>query len=164
MMTERNPFEQAIFDLMRGLGHVKAPRVDVVPTPEQIESIGELIKNVARLGDEFMQAVHAELRSNAPMPVPFEAYRVADRDNKRLRALNAELSARVGRLTRLLDDQLGTPCEQIRHANEKAELVEALEPFAAVKYRDELAIGDFARARVAIAKAKGALPPAMGGA
>ena len=38
-----------------------------------------------------------------------------------LRAVNAELSEKVRQLTDLLDDKFGTPCQQIRDAEEKTD-------------------------------------------
>ena len=64
-------------------------------------------------------------------------------------ALNAELSEKVRQLTKLLDDQNGTPCEQIRHAEEKAELIAALEKIVELAHYPDESI-----ARAAIAKAK----------
>ena len=50
-------------------------------------------------------------------------------ENAELEALTARQVKRTGKLTGLLDEQLGTPCEQIRHKQErdelKAELVKA---------------------------------------
>jgi len=73
---------------------------------------------------------------------------------ERLRALNAELSEKVKNLTKLLDDQLGTPCEQIRHAEEKADLLEALQDLLQYVERNRPAQTSRAitRARAALAK------------
>ncbi len=88
-----------------------------------------------------------------------ETDEVADtvRESQRLRALAAELTERVRQLTKLLDDYLGTPCEQIRHAEEKAVLLSALESIWHAPEGPNLAGSIQAmrdKARCAVAKAK----------
>lgn len=48
-----------------------------------------------------------------------------------LKAENARLRETVRQRTKLLDDQIGTPCEQIRHEQEVEQLRAALEKCAA---------------------------------
>ncbi len=73
-----------------------------------------------------------------------------------LEVRNAVLSERVRQLTKLLDDQVGTPCEQVRHAEEKAELVRVLEALCATSQSADLRFHrEWSEARAAVAKAKG---------
>jgi hypothetical protein len=89
-----------------------------------------------------------------------------ERECDRLRADNAALSEKVRQLTKLLDDQVGTPCEQIRNAQEaleaatkfQAAMDQVEELVAALKDMIEITedIPHYAdRARAAIAKARG---------
>jgi hypothetical protein len=77
---------------------------------------------------------------------------------KHLRAVNDALSDRVNRLVAALDDQFGTPCEQVRHNEEKAELLDVLQRIVdSCDYRAEVTDTMIEDARAAIAKARGEL-------
>jgi predicted RNase H-like nuclease (RuvC/YqgF family) len=51
-----------------------------------------------------------------------EAFHEAEAEIVKLRTEVEQLRARVSHLVKLLDDQHGTPCEQIRHQQEVEEL------------------------------------------
>ena len=67
--TAGNPFHVAKMRMIRALARLPVPQVDTVPTVQQIESIGEYVTAIARLGDQFMRAVGSELAANATVPI-----------------------------------------------------------------------------------------------
>ena len=72
---EINAFHVAVMQLIRGLAKVPAPRVDVTPTPQQIEDVGRFITDVAKLGDAFMLDVGKELKANAPTAIDLKNFK-----------------------------------------------------------------------------------------
>ena len=60
-----NPFQQAKLALIAKIARLPVPRIDVTPMPEQFEAAVDFVAGFANAGDEFMQAVGAEIRTNS---------------------------------------------------------------------------------------------------
>ena len=67
--TDGNPFHVEKMRLIAALARLPVPQIDTVPTPNQVESIGDFILNVARLSDRLMRAIGGELQANATVPI-----------------------------------------------------------------------------------------------
>ena len=117
-----------------------AKRIELIISEQasQRDDIGVLTAMVLRI-DGSMNAILAELRATHT-----QIARMNDRPLMKALAEVERLRARVTELVKLLDIQLGTPCEQVRHEQEVARLQELLGGDGANRYwegrwRDEAA-------------------------
>ncbi len=81
--------------------------------------------------DRIQRLMHAESAAVSPRTTEtIEAMREAQAEIERLRGENERLGEIVRQRTFLLDQQMGTPCEQIRHEQEVERLRGEIERLA----------------------------------
>ena len=72
--ADGNPLHGAKMRLITQLARLPVPAIDVCPTADQIESVGDFILGLGALVDTLMLTIGEELRANATLPIRLDNF------------------------------------------------------------------------------------------